>query len=105
MSADNVTPIRSGIEQPPPPPSKPPKKARRPRGPSKPVATRIEEERTRLFGAMGVVGCVRQALKRSGSPIDGAVDQCAATDAWTALDAAYALLDDIAGKLNEISGV
>lgn len=64
------------------------------------IGERIENERERIFDAMGIVGMLEHAFE-GGRP----ADMRATTDAWTAMRAAYKLLDDIAAKLNEISGV
>lgn len=67
------------------------------------TAERIEEQRTRILDAMGIIGAAKGSLEHGGSPIDGKIDQNTAVDAWTALRAAYAILDSVGWRLNEIA--
>lgn len=59
----------------------------------------LTAQRETLFRAMGIVGLASDRARRCGSPIDGTVSQAAVVDIWTALEAAYELLNDVAAKL------
>jgi hypothetical protein len=60
----NVTPIRGDIAQPPQPPAGPTKKPRRARRTPPKITKRIEEQRTRIFRVMAIVGVMRESFHR-----------------------------------------
>ena len=101
MSADNVIPIRGGakprsasrvtLQAPSPtsvPPAGKPRRKRRRNLNRAQVAERIESEREKLFGVLGVVSTVRELLRESK------FDNCG----W-ALETAYDILDDVAAAM------
>jgi hypothetical protein len=90
----DVTPIRADV----PVPGAPKRKRRAPRGPRISVDVMDEalnEQRAVLFQAMGIIRMARNAIQGRSSY------EHAATDAWTALDAAYERLCSIADRLED----
>jgi hypothetical protein len=61
-------------------------------GRARAVAARVESQRVRLFGVIGIVGCAREAL---GDEVAGP-----APDIQAALDLARSILDQIGGELD-----
>lgn len=59
----------------------------------------LSTQRGILFQAMGIASLAALAAKHVASPVDGKLDQNTATDVWTALAGAQALLDGIASRL------
>ena len=98
MSTDNVIPIHGGPSTSASPLAKPPRKKRRASLNRAQLAERIEAERRKLFGAMGVVGIVRQALQDSESA-DNLQRFNVVSNAWCALEAAYEVMNGIAGAM------
>lgn len=90
MNLDNVIPIRSGANPPTSesPPTKPPRRKRRASLSRAQLAERIESERSRLFGVLGILGTAREVLRETK------FDDCG----W-ALQTAYEILDDVAGAM------
>lgn len=89
MSANNVIPIRAGVEPPTSAaPPKPPRKKRRASLSRAQLAERIESERAKLFGVLGIVDTVRRVLRESQ------FDDCS----W-ALQTAYEVLNNVAGAM------
>ena len=66
---------------------------------------RLNAERGKLFRAMGIVSVVREVLHNSESKPDK-VMRNAATNSWCALEAAYEVMNEVAGAIesSEILG-
>jgi hypothetical protein len=96
-----VTPIRPDVAIPSPSMRK--RRVRRAPGPKVSVESMdaaLNDQRAKLFEAMGIVRLAIRAAQR-GSGNDGSVAMVDAVDIWTALNGAYALFDRVAGKLQD----
>jgi hypothetical protein len=88
MSADVIPILGSANPPAASPPTKPTRKKRRASLSRAQLAQRIESERSKLFGVLGIVDTVRELLRESK------FDNCG----W-ALQTAYEILDDVAGAM------
>jgi hypothetical protein len=63
--------------------------------------TALNDQREILFQAMAIIRLAAITAQRVGSPVDGSLNVEGAADVWSALNGAYALLDGVAGKLQD----
>jgi hypothetical protein len=61
---------------------------------AKAMALRVESQRDRLFGVIGIIGCAREAIGDELEPGE--------PDIQAALDLAVQILDDMSGNLDPV---
>jgi len=65
------------------------------------LTARLERQRELVFRAQGICGLGAASAKRIAETVDTGDHRQLASDAWTALEAAREILDEVAGELEE----